>query len=44
MINFLNCAHYEKEVGYNKEIIKKYHIYYQTFELLTHLGQYVECA
>ena len=25
-INFFICAHYEKDVGHNKEIIKKYHI------------------
>ena len=34
-INFFNWAHFEKDVGYNKEIIKKYHIINHLNWLLT---------
>ena len=39
-IKFLNCAHYEKDVGYNKEVIKKYHIIKHQNRLLKSILMY----
>ena len=42
-ISFLNCAPFEKAVGYNKEItgIKKYHIVKHLNCLLTYVNTHV---